>query len=99
MAAKIESLEQTIDILRDKIKANHVRRLQKNECTIEHGFILSDILTNCERVSDHCSNVASCVIEISEYDALNMHEYIKNVKTNEEDFKKQVEEYSRKYAI
>lgn len=99
LAAKIEPLEQTIDMLRDKIKANHVRRLQKNECTIEHGFILSDILTNCERVSDHCSNVASCVIEISEYDALNMHEYIKNVKTNEEDFKKQVEEYSRKYAI
>ena len=99
LAAKIEPLEQTIDMLRDKIKANHVRRLQKNECTIEHGFILSDILTNCERVSDHCSNVASCVIEISEYDALNMHEYIKNVKTNEEDFKKQFEEYSRKYAI
>jgi len=99
LAAKIEPLEQTIDMLRDKIKANHIRRLQKNECSIEQGFILSDILTNCERVSDHCSNVASCVIEISEYDALNMHEYIKNVKTNEEDFKKQFEEYSRKYAI
>lgn len=75
LASTVEPLEQTVDHLRDVIKSNHILRLQNSECTIEHGFVLSDILTNCERVSDHCSNIAGCVIELSKFDALNMHEY------------------------
>lgn len=98
-AALVEPLEQTVDHLRDMIKINHVLRLQKSECTIEHGFVLSDILTNCERVSDHCSNIAGCVIEISKYDALNMHQYLNDVKSGQKDYDEKFKEYMAKYAL
>ena len=62
LAAKVEPLEQVIDRLRDKLKEAHVRRLTNGECTIELGFIFSDLITNIERVSDHCSNMAIGVI-------------------------------------
>ena len=97
-AAKIESLEQVVDDLRDKIKLNHIVRLQKSECTIEHGFVLSDILTNFERVSDHCSNVGGCVVEIAQYDALEMHKYNRK-KHKTSDFEKMYREYAIKYSI
>ena len=97
-AAEIESLEQVVDDLRDKIKLNHILRLQKSECTIEHGFVLSDILTNFERVSDHCANIGGCVIEIARYDALEMHKY--NKKTHKmAEYAKKYKEYSEKYSI
>lgn len=99
LAATVEPLEQTVDHLRDTIKSNHILRLQKSECTIEHGFVLNDILTNCERVSDHCSNIAGCVIELSKYDALNMHEYLNKIKSGERNFKKKYEEYMQKYSL
>ena len=97
-AAKIESLEQVVDDLRDKIKLNHIVRLQKSECTIEHGFVLSDILTNFERVSDHCSNVGGCVVEIATYDALEMHKYNRK-KHKSVDFEQKYKEYTAKYSI
>ena len=97
-AFKIESLEQVVDDLRDKIKLNHIIRLQKSECTIEHGFVLSDILTNFERVSDHCANVGGCVVEIAKYDALEMHKYNKKRHVSAE-FEKQYREYSEQYSI
>ena len=97
-AAEIETLEQVVDDLRDKIKLNHIRRLQKSECTIEHGFVLSDILTNFERVSDHCSNIGGCVIEIAKYDALDMHKYNATSHKREE-FEEKYRLYSEKYAI
>jgi len=99
LAATVEPLEQTVDHLRDTIKSNHIIRLQKSECTIEHGFVLNDILTNCERVSDHCSNIAGCVIELSRFDALNMHEYLGKIKSGEQNFEKKYEEYMKKYAL
>ena len=99
LAASVEPLEQTVDHLRDTIKSNHIIRLQKSECTIEHGFVLSDILTNCERVSDHCSNIAGCVIELSKFDALNMHEYLGKIKAGEQNFEKKYDEYMKKYAL
>ena len=97
-AAKIESLEQVVDDLRDKIKLNHILRLQKSECTIEHGFVLSDLLTNFERVSDHCANVGGCVIEITKYDALDMHQYNRR-KHSSEDFEQMYKAYSSVYSI
>ena len=97
-ASKIESLEQVVDDLRDKIKLNHIIRLQKSECTIEHGFVLSDLLTNFERVSDHCSNVGGCVIEIAKYDALEMHKYNRK-KHGSEEFEKQYKAYSEQYSV
>ena len=97
-AAEIEPLEQVVDDLRDKIKLNHIKRLQKSECTIEHGFVLSDILTNFERVSDHCSNVGGCVIEISKHDALDIHKY-NATKHSSGDFETRYKEYSEKYHV
>ena len=99
IAKNIEPLEEVVDLLRDKIKRGHILRLQKSECDIEHGFVLSDILNNFERVSDHCSNVASCVVEISEYDALNMHGYTDQVKSNTEAFDQKVREYASQYVL
>ena len=99
LAENIEPLEEVVDDIRDAIKRGHIIRLQKSECSIEHGFILSDILNNFERVSDHCSNIASCVIEISKFDALNMHKYIGEVKSDSESFKTKVEEYRLAYSL
>ena len=99
LATEIEPLEEVIDDLRDRIKLNHILRLQKSECTIEHGFILSDILTNFERVSDHCSNIAGCVVEISRYDALDVHKYIDQMKHGSEEFQEKYTSYRSKYAI
>ena len=99
LAAEVEPLEEVIDDLRDQIKLNHILRLQKSECSIEHGFVLSDLLTNFERVADHCSNIASCFVEISRYDALDMHKYISEVKQGGEDFKQKYMLYKSKYSL
>ena len=98
-AAFIEPLEEVIDDLKETIKRNHVIRLQKSECTIEHGFILSDLLNNFERVSDHCSNIGGCVIEISEYEALDMHKYLEDVRANGADFEEKYESYKAQYSL
>lgn len=97
-ATHVEPLEQVIDYLRDTIKDNHIQRLQKSECTIEHGFVLSDILTTLSRVSDHCSNIAGCVIEIA-HNSLEMHEYLGRIKKGEEDFNAYYAMYLAKYSL
>lgn len=94
----VEPLEQVIDELREMIRLNHTIRLQKNECTLEHGFILSDILTNLERVSDHCSNIAGCILE-TQNDELDMHRYLSGVRTQSEDFLHSFSSYMEKYNI
>ena len=93
LAGEIEPLEQVVDDLKDQIKLGHVIRLQKSECTIEHGFILADMLNDLERVSDHCSNIASCVVEISTYDALDMHKYLFDMKHGSEAYEKKYLQY------
>ena len=98
-AKMVEPLEQVIDGLKSKIKRNHIRRLQNNECTIENGFILADILNNLERVSDHCSNIAECVIEISERELLDTHKHMKEVKSEDSGFEEKYKEYKGKYSI
>jgi phosphate:Na+ symporter len=99
LATDIEPLEQVVDDLRDTIKHNHILRLQKSECTIEHGFVLADILNNLERVADHCSNIAGCVIEISNFDALDMHKYLSELRAGNENYNEKYAEYTKKYAI
>lgn len=81
-AVMVEPLEQVVDNLRDTLKKRHIQRLRKQECTIELGFVLTDLLTNMERISDHCSNIAGCVLEISHED-MDVHEYLKKVKGGE----------------
>ena len=99
LAASVEPLEEVIDDLRDEIKRRHIERLQRGECTIEQGFVLTDILTNLERVADHCSNLAGCFIEMSKYNAMDMHEYLKKYRAQESDFEKLFAEFSKKYSI
>lgn len=98
-ALHVEPLEQVIDDLRDQIKANHVLRLQKSECTIEHGFILSDLLNNLERVADHCSNVAACLLEMREHDGMAMHKYLSALHNSGGDFDARYNDYAKKYAL
>jgi phosphate:Na+ symporter len=98
-AALVEPLEQVIDDLKDKIKVNHTLRLQKSECTIEHGFVLSDMLNNLERVSDHCSNVAGLLLEMEKAKSLDMHKYLDGVKHSDDAFRGKYEEYREKYAL
>ena len=99
LAAEVEPLEEVIDDIRDQIKLNHILRLQKSECTIELGFVLSDLLNNFERVADHCSNIAACVAEIARDDALDMHRYLDQIKHGSEDFKVKYSAYRAKYTI
>lgn len=99
LAAKVEPLEQVIDRLRDKLKEAHVKRLTSGECTIELGFVFSDLLTNIERVSDHCSNIAIGVIEINRngYEA---HEYLHELKNSDDiQYNADYKEYKQKYAL
>ncbi len=98
LAAEVEPLEEVVDDLRDRIKLNHIIRLQKNECTIEHGFVLSDLLTNFERVSDHCSNIAGCLIETSNLGDLDMHKYSEEA-TESMAFKQKFVYYQQKYNL
>ena len=99
LASRVEPLEQVIDGIMEQIKLNHIERLQTGECTIQHGFVLSDILTNYERVSDHCSNIAVAIIELSN-DSFDTHEYLNNIKTMDDPkFKELYKEYRAKYKI
>lgn len=99
MASRVEPLEQVIDGLTEAVKLNHINRLQKGECTIQNGFVLSDILTNYERVSDHCSNIAVAIIELA-HDSFETHEYLNQLKSADDpEFKRLFEEYKNKYSI
>ena len=98
LATRVEPLEQVIDGLTSEIKSHHVNRLQSGDCTIEMGFVLSDLLTNCERISDHCSNIAVAVIE-AQNDTFDAHHYLKSVKYDNEEFKEIFEEYNGKYDL
>ena len=98
LAAKVEPLEQVVDALKEQLRNRHILRLQKGECTIELGFVWSDLLTSLERVADHCSNIAGCVIEMS-HDSLHVHEYLDNVKAGSKGFQQAYDAYARKYAL
>ena len=98
-AMGVEPLEQVIDDLIDRIKANHTQRLTQGECTIELGFVLNDLLVDFERVSDHCSNIGSCIVEVSQYGALDMHKYLSNVRHGSEDYEQKYKEYQARYFI
>ncbi len=96
-ATHIEPLEQVIDDLKEQIRAKHIDRLQEGKCTIELGFILSDLLTNYERVSDHCSNIAACMVKAAEQ-SYDMHKYLAELKS-EHEFQAEYKAVAAKYAL
>ena len=99
LAARVEPLEQVIDRLKMDLKDRHVHRLQNGLCTIELGFVLSDILTNYERVSDHCSNIAVAVIQIKK-SSLDTHGYLNEVKAGgDEEFDLAFDAYRARYEL
>ncbi|MBR6394993.1 MAG: Na/Pi cotransporter family protein [Ruminococcus sp.] len=95
IAHKVEPLEEVVDNLSTELKNRHIRRLQNDECTVELGYIFQDILTNLERISDHCSNIAGCLIETDE--KTNIHAYLHDVKENDETFRNDYRAYAENY--
>ena len=88
IAVTVEPLEQVIDDLKEKLRLNHIIRLQKEKCTIDAGFVWSDLLTNFERTSDHCSNVAGTIIDVANHN-MNLHESIRALKEDSEGFRRE----------
>lgn len=99
LAKEVEPLEDVIDGLRTELKNRHVQRLRDGVCTIELGFILQDLLTNFERVSDHCSNIAVCLIQIKE-NSMDTHEYMNELKRlDKSEFMDEFNQYKTKYSL
>ncbi|MBE6642117.1 MAG: Na/Pi cotransporter family protein [Ruminococcaceae bacterium] len=96
--AEISPLEQVIDVLKETLRSNHIARLQKGNCSIEVGFVWSDLITDLERTSDHCSNIAGCLIDLSNLD-MNIHEHLRAIKSDDNTYKKKVSFYTEKYAV
>lgn len=97
-AQDVEPLEQVIDILKEQLRTCHILRLQSGKCTIDVGFVWSDILTNLERVADHCSNIAGCIMDIEDNN-MNIHQSLRSMRLDSEDFRVRFEEYRLKYAL
>jgi phosphate:Na+ symporter len=98
-AHMVEPLEELIDDLSDEMKHRHIDRLQKGICTLQHGFVFNDLVTNFERISDHCSNIAVAMIELEE-DAFDTHDYVESLmKEKNEEFNKYYRRFEEKYSL
>ena len=98
-AYRVEPLEEMIDMLCDELKLHHVNRVQAGHCTLEQGFIFNDLITNLERVADHCSNIAVAMIEL-EAGAFDTHEYLNSLRdVHSDSFDRYFELYKNKYDL
>ena len=98
-AHMVEPLEELIDDLSDELKHRHIDRLQKGICTLQHGFVFNDLVTNFERISDHCSNIAIAMIEL-EKDAFDTHDYVESLMARkDEEFAVYFQQFQRKIHI
>ena len=98
IARDVEPLEQVIDGLKSKMRNSHINRLKNSECSIEIGFVWADLLTNLERIADHCSTLAVCIIDAAENN-MNLHESLRNIKKGSTHFAVKYTEYAEKYMI
>ena len=99
LASDVEPLEQVIDKLKKEMMERHVDRLQRGECTIQMGFVFSDLLTNFERVSDHCSNIAVYTLQLNS-SKLDSHKFLKKIRNEENgEFIRKFNRYEEKYSI
>ena len=96
-AEQVEPLEQVIDLLKETFRTHHIQRLQQGRCSIGAGFVWNDLLTDLERVSDHCSNIAGCVID-AQLGNLNVHESVRAIRSDRARFAERYERYLEKYA-
>ena len=97
-AYDVEPLEQVIDDLKEKMRTRHILRMQQGECSIEAGFVWTDLLSNLERASDHCSNIAGCVIDTAQHN-LNLHQTLSNTRNNDPEYDRKFQAYAEKYAL
>lgn len=97
-ASMVEPLEQVIDQMKEQMRTRHILRLQKGVCSIDAGFIWSDLLTDLERTSDHCSNIAGCVIEMAQ-NKMDLHGSLRDLRNDSEIYQQKFLEYRGKYAI
>ncbi|MCF0151560.1 MAG: Na/Pi cotransporter family protein [Firmicutes bacterium] len=97
LAGRVEPLEQVIDLLKEQLRTNHILRMQEGKCTAQAGFVWSDLLTALERVSDHCSNIAGCVIDSAEHN-LNVHRSLRETRRAEQ-YEEMFRAYAEEYAI
>ena len=98
LARDVEPLEQVIDGLKSKLRDGHIKRLKAGDCSIEAGFVWADLITNLERTSDHCSNIAACVIDAAQNN-MNVHQSVRDMKNDNEYFNSKVSYYTEKYAV
>jgi len=94
----VEPLEQVIDDLKEKLRVHHILRLQQGNCSIETGFVWSDLLTALERVGDHCSNIAGCVVDMAHHD-MNTHEALRSARVENESFGDQYKAFAQKFSL
>ena len=97
-AYMVEPLEQVIDDLKEKLRIHHILRLQQGNCSIETGFVWSDLLTALERIGDHCSNIAGCVVDAYHHDR-NTHEALRSARSENEHFGEQYRDFAKKYSL
>ncbi len=98
LAVQVEPLEQVIDDLKEQMRTRHILRLQQGSCNIETGFIWSDLLTNLERIGDHCSNIAGCVVDMAHHD-MNIHANLRLARKDSAQFDSLYRTYSQKYGL
>ncbi len=98
LAIQVEPLEEVIDDLKEQMRTRHILRLQQGSCNIETGFSWSDLLTNLERIGDHCSNIAGCIVDMSHHD-MNIHENLRSARADKTHFDAQYQKFSQKYHI
>ena len=94
----VEPLEQVIDDLKEKMRIHHILRLQQGNCSIETGFVWSDLLNALERVGDHCSNIAGCVVDMAHHD-MNTHEALRSARVENAHFSEQYKDYAKKFSL
>ena len=94
----MEPLEEIIDVMVERLRDQHIRRLKDGICSIDTGVVFLDVLNNAERISDHCSNIAGCVIDARAHN-LNLHETLRQAKTADGSFQQTYESYVEKYQL
>ena len=99
LAKRVEPLEEVVDILNKELKARHIARLQRGECTTMLGFVFSDLTMDFERIADHCSNIALSILQ-SQNAEQGVHQYVNDLKNSDDpQFRSYFNEYARKYSI
>ena len=97
-ASLVEPLEQVIDQLKEQMRTRHILRMQHGRCSMDAGFVWSDLLTNLERTADHCSNIAGCVLDMADH-SLSLHQTLRGVRNDSREFRERFREYAEKYSF